>query len=114
MLNRLSDSDARGGRGNLHFRGIGPARPVGDDSCKGEPDVLTRQTSWNQVLGPLLQYSRLKSFFLDEFGQDQIEYVLAAALLALGAISVIPAFAAQVLQCWTWILNSLNSAIGTS
>ncbi len=56
-------------------------------------------------------YGSLREFFEEESGQDQIEYVLVAALLSLSAVATLKGLAADVTWLWQNLSTSLASSI---
>lgn len=54
---------------------------------------------------------RLRDLFQDESGQDTIEYVLVATLLALSAMAVLRAYNVHVVNTLNGLGNQLTKAI---
>ena len=51
--------------------------------------------------------SPLRTFFIDESGQDLIEYALIAALIALGSIAAMSTLAGSIANEFNTVGNSL-------
>ncbi len=53
----------------------------------------------------------LRGLHQDESGQDMIEYVLVAALLALGALAAMGSLGTSVNNAYTWINTKFTGAL---
>ena len=56
-------------------------------------------------------HENLSAFWVDESGQDMMEYALVAALLSLCAVASLQALSAEVVQLWLGVLTSFSSAV---
>lgn len=53
----------------------------------------------------------LKAFWMDERGQDLVEYALAAGLVAVAAVAAMPALSTTVSTVFTKIGSIIESAV---
>jgi pilus assembly protein Flp/PilA len=66
------------------------------------PQKKKRRTTMKQILSNLMN---------DESGQDLIEYALVAALIALGAVTVLKTLSGNITSTFTAIGTTLTSAV---
>jgi Flp pilus assembly pilin Flp len=56
----------------------------------------------------------IKNFFLDEEGQDLVEYAMLLALIALVAAIALQTFGSSIAQAWISVGNRAAAQMGTS
>lgn len=56
-------------------------------------------------------FSQLKHRFLQEHGQDLIEYALVAAMISLGAVAGMRTFAADISNGFSYVATTFNADI---
>ena len=59
----------------------------------------------------LALYLRIRNLFVNEEGQDLIEYALLAALIALAVVALLGGVGESLNTIWQGISNSLGSAL---
>jgi pilus assembly protein Flp/PilA len=55
----------------------------------------------------LMMYSKFQDLINREDGQDLVEYALVIAIVAIGAVAVLPALSTQLNSVFTTITNDL-------
>jgi Flp pilus assembly pilin Flp len=56
----------------------------------------------------------LKNLWLEEAGQDIVEYVLLLGFIVLAAVAVLTSLRVQIQGIWSTITSSLSSAVASS
>jgi len=72
-------------------------------------ETFSAGSDW--ISGLMLDHRTVSSFFVDDSGQDMMEYALVAALLSLCAVASLQALSAEILSMWLGLTSTFNSNI---